>query len=264
MLAGLVLLAAASPLHGCAVTTQGATVVHLVCRDATLEVTDSAEVADHAAFLRNVTAGLKASGAEVTDEPATVRMHGQDVAARRITVTEGERWLVAAVTKPEGTRLMTCHEKPLDDQCPSVMAAAWGWKWRAGPGADVPRYLFEPTLAGRKYQAPKECDVSPARGGGSVTCADGSTFGWFDLREDAEWDLGKRLTMFAPLQPREGDFACVVEGVAARCRQAWDPNGGARVIVSEAVEVRGKRLAVLCYQRGRDIPPACASSLSLP
>src|SRR3954466_10490869 len=102
MLAWLLLIAA-SPLGGCAVTTEGATVVHLVCREATLEVTDSGEVADGAALLRNVAAGLKASGSAISEAPATLQVGGHSLEARRISVEGGERWLVAAVARPQGT-----------------------------------------------------------------------------------------------------------------------------------------------------------------
>jgi hypothetical protein len=267
MLVSSILLAAAAaaPFHDCIVSNEGVTGVHIDCHRAWLQVADSASaVADLDAVVENYVSTIRAGGKRITEKPAKVKGPGT-IRARSVTVEGGEHWLLAAAARPEGTRLLACHETEGEAlRCDELVAGAVGWKWHEGPGAEVPRSTYEPTLAGRKYEPPASCAVTAGRGGASVACPDGSSFGWFELDPDSEWDAAKRVTLFPQLQPREGQVACEVEGVASHCRQAWDKDGSGRLLVSDAVSVRGARVAVLCYQRGRDLAEACRSSLSLP
>jgi hypothetical protein len=268
MLVSSILLAAAAaaPFHDCIVSNEGVTGVHVDCRRAWLQVADSASaVADLDAVLEGYVTTIRAGGKHIMEKPAKVKAGGK-IRARSVAVEGGEHWLLAAAARPEGMRLLACHETEGEEElrCDELVAGAAQWKWHEGPGAEVPRSTYEPTLAGRKYEPPNSCAVTAARGGASVACPDGSSFGWFELDPDSEWDAAKRVAFFPQLQLREGEVACDVEGVASHCRQAWDKDGSGRLLVSDAVNVRGARVAVLCYQRGRELAEACRSSLTLP
>jgi hypothetical protein len=267
LVSSLVLAAAAlSPFHDCVVTSEGAMGVHVDCHRAVLQVTDSDQtLGDPSARLDSLVASIRAGGKTIINEaPAKVNAPGK-IEARTVTAEGGEYWLLAAAVRTEGNRSLVCHETAGEDQrCSALLAAAAGWKWHGGPDSEVPRKSLERTLAGRKYMPPATCAVSPGRGGAAVTCADGSSFAWFELPPDANWDTQNVLAHFARFErAREGEISCDVEGVASHCREAWDKDGSVRLMVSDPVSVRGSRVAVMCFQQGRELAEACRSSLSL-
>jgi hypothetical protein len=256
--------APSNPFAGCRVTAAGRDKVQVACADGTLDVTDGG-TADNDDYRRGLITGLHNTARQPVEESeAVLAVPGGKLAATRLVAAQQEVWFVASAPRAEGKRLLMCHEglSP-GGRCELRIGAALAWKWRTGPGAEVPRDIHSPALAGRAVTPPAGCDVAPAPGSTTIQCADASLFVWVDLAPGSTWSAKERASTMAPGKPLSS-AGCMVEGIATRCWiAAVQPGTSFRFIISEEVQVRGQRLAVACFAIAESLPPACRESLTM-
>jgi hypothetical protein len=176
--------------------------------------------------------------------------------------------LILALPRAEGARALACFfVSGKENPCPSLVEAAAGLAWRAGPPASLPRERSGLTLPGRTYEPPPGCRGQARPNGFYVTCSDQTSFGWAQLPAGMSLYEGARagLAKVATLHEEQRD--CTVEGVHTRCTvfvaAECDPDRSSMILAE--LTMGGKSIAATCVSRN-DVPPVpavCASAISV-
>lgn len=145
-----------------------------------------------------------------------------------------------------------------------VLAAMLGGPASSVAEDGVPRESPAPEIAGKRYLVPPSCDVIPAGEGTLVNCSDGGMLLWEEIAPGATWDAEKAIRFAGPFTEARPDRACWVDGAPTRCQTRATADGSVELHVAGVVTLRGKRIALLCWDvaRGAPLPPVCASVLS--
>lgn len=255
----------ANPFDGCKVLAAGNPRSIIACGLDRLIIMDTAGPDTNA--VQGMLFGISHQAApplERSDAP--VQLNGTPHKAVSIVDSKGVRYVVTLDAHPEGMRAFLCSERDsVTLKCPSRLDAAQKWAWATGPPASIPREALKPMFAGRPLKVPEGCEFSSnGDAGGGMKCSDRTILTWVELSTGATWNAEEWASR-VPIRGNRTVAACAVAGITTKCWTTSAPAEDAELHISDAVEVRGTRVAVMCLHKGigSPLPAACSSVLSV-